>query len=154
MAGLIYDLVTPEITLTASTTKTLLQLTSPANHRLKILGYTVSFNEPVGDPTPAVPIIVALGTQTGGTGGTALTAVKRGAVSEAVLTTAVHTMSVAATTIAIEKQYVNSQTGVAVIFPMGQEIVVAGGSLFGVDITTGAISTAILKTLIKLTVEE
>jgi hypothetical protein len=154
MAGLIYDLVTPEITLTASTTRTLLQLTAPANHRLKILGYTVSFNEPVGDATPAVPIIVTLGTQSGGTGGSAVTAVKRGAVSEAVLTTAVHTMSAAATTTAIEKHYVNAQTGIAVIFPMGQEIAVAGATLFGVDITTGTISTAVLKVIIKLTVEE
>ncbi len=154
MAGLIFDLVSPEITLTASSTKTMLQMTAPTNHRVKVLGYTVSFNEPVGDATPAQPIIVTLGSQTGGSGGTSVTAVKRGAVSESVLTTATHSLSSAATTTAIEKQYVNSQTGVSVIFPMGQEITIGGGGIFGIDVTTGTLSSATLKGIFKLVVEE
>lgn len=154
MAGLIFDVVSPEITLTASSTKTLLQITAPANHRLKILGYSVAFNEPVGDATPAVPIVVNLGSQTGGTGGTTVTPVKRVAGSETLLTTAKHTLSAAATTTVQESQYVNSQTGINVMFPMGQEIIVAGSGIFGVDFITSTLSTATLKTIIRLLVEE
>jgi len=153
MSGVIFNVVSPEITLTASTTKTMLQVTAAANHRIKILGYTVSFNEPVGDATPAQPIILTLGTQTGGSGGTSVTPVKRKG-TETVLTTATHTLTSAATTTAIEKQYVNSQTGVSVMFPMGQEIEVAGSGIFGIDVTTGTLSSATLKGIFNLLIEE
>jgi len=132
----------------------MLQLTAPSNHRIKILGWSIFFDEEIGDATPSNPLLVSIGIQTGGTG-SANTLVKRNAASETQLTTAKDNFTVAATTTIMESKIINAQTGYEVMFPMGQEIVVTGALLFGIDVTPGAtISTGGLNAVCNIIFEE
>jgi len=40
------------------------------------------------------------------------------------------------------------------MFPMGQEIEIAGSGIFGIDVTTGTLSSATLKGIFNLLIEE
>lgn len=154
MSGIICNAVTAKLALTASTRKTILQVTAAAQHRVKILGWSVFFDEEVGDATPAIPLLISVGKQTGGTG-TANTPVKRVVAAETLQTTAKDNFTVAATTTIMESKVINAQTGYEILFPMGQEIVLAGGELFGIDVTPGAtISTGGLNVVANILFEE
>jgi hypothetical protein len=155
MATLFATALTAKIALTASTRKTIVQITAPTNQRLKILEWGVFFDEEVGDATPANPLLVSLCRQTGGTG-TSNTPVKNTPASESVQSTAKDNFSVAATNVAIvDTALVNSQSGYGKIYPMGQEPIVAGAELWGIDITPGAtISTGGLNVVAYIKFEE
>jgi hypothetical protein len=154
MAGIIANAVCAKAALTAATRLTLIQVTAPANQRVKILGWSVFFDEVVGNATPANPVLVSAGKQSGGTA-SALTPIKKVVAAETLQTTAKSIFSVAATTTVMESKVVNSQTGYEVILPMGQEIILAGGELFGIDVTPGAtVSTGGLNAMANITFEE
>ena len=154
MSGIIANAVTAKLSLTASTRKTMLQITAASNHRVKILGWSIFFDEEIGDATPSIPLLVSIGKQSGGTG-TANTPVKRVIASESLQTTAKDDFSAAATTTIMESKIINAQTGYEVMFPMGQEVILAGAELFGVDVTPGStISTGGLKAVVNILFEE
>jgi hypothetical protein len=154
MAGILANATTAKIALTASTRKTILQLTAAANHRVKILGWSVFFDEEIGDATPAIPLLVSIGKQTSGTG-TTNTPVKIVIGTETLQTTAKDNFSSAATTTVMASKIINAQTGYEVMFPMGQEIYVGGAELFGIDVTPGAIiSTGGLNVVANIIFEE
>ena len=143
MAGIIATAFTAKLALTASTRKTLVQITAPANQRVKILRWSVFFDEEIGDATPAIPLLVSVGKQSGGTG-SANTPIKNIVAAETLQTIAKDNFTVAATTTVMSSKVINAQTGYEVMFPMGQEIILAGGELFGIDVTPGTvISTGI-----------
>jgi hypothetical protein len=154
MASIIANATTAKLALTAATRKTLLQITAPANHRVKVLGWSLFFDEEIGDATPAIPLLVSIGKQSGGTG-TANTPNKMGIYAETLQTTAKDNFSAPATTTIINSRVINAQTGYEVLFPMGQEIILAGTELFGIDVTPGAnISTGGLNAVVNILFEE
>ena len=129
MAGLIATLNTAEQTLSTATTKTLIQLISPANHRVKILAWGISFS---GVSGTAEPVVCELVQQS--TAGTmsALTPVKQNVGDpETPLSTAQQNAGPAG-----EPGYVNSiarvevhpQGGFQETFPFGQEVLLGGSS--------------------------
>lgn len=154
MSGIIATAFTARLALAVSTRKTLLQLTAPANQRVKILGWSIFFDEEIGDATPAVPLLVSIGKQTSGTG-SANTPIKNIVAAETLQTTAKDNFSAAATTTIMESKIINAQTGYEVMLPMGQEIILAGGELFGIDVTPGSIiSTGGLNAVATIKFEE
>jgi len=154
MAGIIANSTTAKLSLTASTRKTMLQVTAAANHRVKVLGWSIFFDEEIGDATPAVPLLVSIGKQSGGTG-TANAPGKVTIAAETLQTTAKDNFSAAATTTIMISKVINAQAGYEVLFPMGQEIILQGGELFGIDVTPGAnISTGGLNAVCNILFEE
>jgi hypothetical protein len=154
MAGLIGHVKTIRLALAASTLKTVVQITAPTNQRLKILGWGVFFDEEVGDATPALPLYITVGRQVGGTG-TANTPVRHGPQAETLQATAKDNFSVAATTTILDAKMVNAQTGYEIYYAPGQEIIVGGAELFGIDVTPGSvISTGGLNVVAHILYEE
>jgi len=155
MSGIIANAVTAPIALTASTKRSVIQLTAATNKRIKILGWSVFFDEEIGDATPANPLQVDIGRQTGGTGSGAITPKLRTSSSETLQTVGASAFTGVATTTVMESVYVNAQTGYQVLFPQGQEITVASGEKFGIDITPGAtVSTGGLNVIANILFEE
>jgi len=154
MAAVIVNATTAKLALTASTRKTMLQITAATNHRVKILGWSIFFDEEIGDATPSIPLLVSIGRQTGGTG-SANTPIKLGVYTETLQTTAKDNFTVAATTTITSSRVINAQTGYEILFPMGQEIILSGGEIFGIDVTPGAtISTGGLNAVCNILFEE
>lgn len=154
MADLKATINTAKIAIVASATATLLQLVAPANQRVKISRIGVFFDEEVGDLTPANPLLIAVGRVTGTSGGTIIAAQKIEPGSEAVQTTALHTLA-GGTLETLDSASINPQAGYDVMYPMGQEIILAGGESFGVQVTSGAvISTDGLNAIAKIWFEE
>lgn len=154
MAGIIANIITAKAAVTASTRKTLAQVTAPTNQRVKILGWSVFFDEEIGDASPAIPVLVSVGRQTGGTG-SVNTPVKTIPGAETLQATAKDTFTVAATTTIMDSKVINAQTGYEILFTPGQEIVMGGGEIFGIDVTPGAtISTGGLNVLARILYEE
>jgi hypothetical protein len=92
--------------------------------------------------------------QTSGTA-SANTPVKCGVYTETIQTTAKDTFSASANTTIMDSIKLNAQTGYEVMYPMGQEIIVAGGTTFGIDATPGAnISTGGLNLIARIKFEE
>ncbi len=136
MADIIAVANTAEVALTAATAKTVIQVVAAANHKIKILEWGVYFD---GTSVTGEPVQVRLLRQT--TAGTmsALTPVKRSTDSETLQTTAQHTATVEPTAgDVLEVKEVHPQTGYEKIFPMGQEIKVAGAGRIGIECTAPA----------------
>lgn len=154
MASLIASVNTGKIALAASTVLTVLQIAAPANHRVKILRWGVFFDEETGDVTPAQPLLVEVGRISGATGGTAASLEKVQPGAETVQSVALTSMT-GGTLVNLDSAVVNPQTGYEVIYPLGQEVIMAGGEIFAVRVTPGAvISTDGLNALTKVWIEE
>ncbi len=125
---------TAEIALVSATLKTVIQLTTPANHRIKILGWGVYFD---GTTSAAEPVVVSLVRQTSTGTMTPVTPVKRDpSVSETILTTAAINASVEPTTTdIIESKEVHPQSGYEKIYPFSQEIIIGGSGRVGIICT-------------------
>ena len=147
---------TAAIALVASTAKTILEIKAPTNHRVKILRWAVFFDEETGDATPSIPLLAELLKITVTGTGSANTPILARPASETIQTTAKDNFTVEGTlTDVYDQAIVNAQTGYEVIFPMGQEVIVAGGDLIGIRITPGSvISTGGLKVTAKIWFEE
>ena len=131
MAGILGVVNTPSVALTAATAKTVLQLTAPANHRVKVLGWGVFFD---GTNTAAVPVIVRVLRQTTSGTTTAITPLQVVPVAETILTAAAHTATIEPTASdVIDEIACHPQQGFEVKFPMGQEIIIAGSGRLGIE---------------------
>ena len=128
---------TAEIALTAATAKTLLQLISPANHRVRLTGWGVFFD---GVSPTAEPVQVRLLRQTTAGTMTALTPVKRDSgISDTLQTTAAHTATAEPTAgDVLWAGEVHPQAGYEVQYPWGNEIILAGSSRVGLEVTAPA----------------
>lgn len=149
MAGLLVDAVVSDVSLTATTARTVLSFTAPANHRVKILGYHVSFR---GTSNTDEPVKVELGriTTDGGTS-SSLTLLKRhNGDDETIQSTARHSYTVEPTTYGdiLISDRVHPQTQNIVYFPVGQEIPVKGGQIFGVRVTASQAQSVSFKLLL------
>lgn len=140
MAGILCVAQTTEVALAVATVKTVVQVVAPANQRLKVKKWGVSFD---GISPTAEPVQVELLRQT--TAGTmsALTPVKLVAGSETVQATAQHTATAEPTAGDIlDSVEVHPQGGYVEILPFNQEIEVPGGGRLGIRCTAPAIVNA------------
>lgn len=122
---------------TGTGAKTLIQIVAAANHRVKVLGFHVSFD---GTSSTAAPIAVRLLRQTTAGTMTSLTPVKwDDSIADSLLTTAQHTATAEPTSgDVLLSANVHPQSGYEVLFPFGQEPIVGGGDRVGLEVTAGA----------------
>lgn len=129
---------TAEVALAAATAKTVLQIVAPANHRLRILRWSVSFD---GVSTTGEPVQVELIRQT--TAGTmsALTPVPLDdSLAETLLATAQHTATVEPTSTSIlDSIEVHPQDRHEAVYVWGQEPIVGGADRVAIRCTAPAI---------------
>jgi len=135
-----------EVALTAATAKTVLQILAPTNQRVRITSFGIFFD---GSVPNAEPVVVKLVRQTSaGSGMTAVTLVKTGPIagSETIQTQATHTATSEPTTTDILDIFeIHPQAGVEKLFPLGREIIIAGGTRLGLVVTSPAAVNCIPK---------
>lgn len=138
MAALIGLLATGEVALSAATTRTVLQLRAPSNHRLKILGWAVTFD---GTSPTAEPVQVRFLRQTTDGTFTGLTPVKLDdSVGETLQATGHHsaTSTEPSSGDVLKAVEVHPQSGYEDTLPYGREFIVGGGDRVGIECTAPA----------------
>ena len=142
MAGIICAATTPEIALSAATAKTVAQLKSLANQRLKLLKWGLFFD---GTSPSAEPVQVRLLRQTTVIGGTptAVTPVRINTGSETIQSSFAYSAGGTEPTAGavLDVKEVHPQSGYECIFPLGGEIAVTAGtsvSYLGIECTAPA----------------
>lgn len=129
--------------LSANVPKTVVQITAPPNHRVKIIGWGVFFD---GTNTVGQPVRVRLQRQT--TAGTmsALTLNKTTPRGESILSVGQQnaTAEPSASDI-LEQATVHPQQGYEVKFPPGQELVIDGNGRVGMELLAVAAVNATVK---------
>lgn len=127
-----------EIALSAATAKTVLMITAPANHRVRLLGWSVAFDST--NPT-AEPVQVELCRYSAAGTFTSLTPAKRDpSLAETLQVTAGHTATVepSGTTTVIDSLEVHPQMGYEKVYAWGQELLIEGGGRLGIRCTAPA----------------
>lgn len=143
MAGIIASAVTAEVSLTAATARTIIQVAAATNHRVRILGIGLHCD---GTSPTAEPIKVDIYRQTTAGTMTALQPRLVAPATESVQTTAQHSATAEPTYgDLIDSFEVHPQSGYAERYPVGQEIIVPGGGRLGVVCTAPATVNAIAK---------
>jgi hypothetical protein len=136
MAGLLFRAQSGEVSLTATTAKTVLSLIAAANHRVKVRGFSVSFK---GTSNTDTPVKVRIARLTSDGTGTANTLVKENdADDETLQSSSKLNYTVEPTYTAntnLEHFECHPQTGKDVFYPFGQELIVKGGGMIGVECT-------------------
>jgi hypothetical protein len=123
--------------LAANTAETVLQLTAAANHRIRILGLSLT----IAGTSPLDITLRVLRQSTAGTSGTSVTPVKvEPAAAETIQTSAATNFS-AEPTAGDVLMYKRLQGSYEMIYPLGQEVIVAGSGRIGVEVTCTAIAT-------------
>jgi hypothetical protein len=137
MAGLRIIAQTAEVALAAATAKTVIQVVSASNHRVKIKRWGVYFD---GVSPTAKPVQVRLLRQSSAGTMSSLTPTKLGTESETIQTTAQHTATAEPTAgDVLDIAEVHPQSGYEVIFPAGEEIDVPGSGRVGIECTAPAV---------------
>jgi hypothetical protein len=137
MAGLPFTVTTEgEIALTAATAKTILQIVAPTHQRIKVRGFSVSFD---GTSPSAEPVQVELVRQTSaGTMSSATPVKDDDSLPETIQATAQKTATSEPTTTDILRRYdVHPQTGYERAFADG-ELTIKGGGRLGLRCTAPA----------------
>ena len=136
MAGLIAVVQTAEVALVAATAKTVVQIYSAANHRVKVLGWGVFFD---GTNTAAEPVQVRVLRQTSSGTMSAATPVPIFPVTETIQTYCATSATVEPTASdVLDVLEVHPQQGYEVKYPMGQELVLGGSTRLGIECTAPA----------------
>lgn len=128
---------TSEVALAAATAKTVIQIVAPANQKLKVKSWMVSFD---GISATAAPVQVVLMRQTDAGTMSALTPVKKQTTSETIQSTAQHTATAEpASSDILASVEVHPQTGYEKIYVPGDEIIVGGAGRLGIVCTAPAV---------------
>lgn len=153
MSGTIAVAHANEIALAASTTLTLLQVTAPTNQRIKIKRYGVSFDGIVSTDNP---IQVKVYKQTGSWTGTANTPNRVSPGAETIQTSAKDTMTAEGTQGSLCDQIeVHPQSGSYIRdLGFGDEVVLSGGEMFGITVTSDAAPAGGVNALVFIEFEE
>lgn len=123
--------------LAAATAETVLQLTAASNHRVRIKGFSVT----VAGTSPVDLIVRIVRQTTPGTPDTTVTPIKvEPSAAETIQTTAGTNFSAPPTSTDV-LQYKRLQGSYEKIFPLGQELIMAGGTRLGIECTCTAIAT-------------
>lgn len=136
MAGIVCIAQTSEVSLSAATAKTVIQVVAASNHKVKVLRWGVFFD---GTSATAEPVQVRLLRQS--TAGTmsSLTPTKQTTDSETVQTTAQHTATAEPTAgDVLDICEVHPQSGYEVVLTPDNYIWVAGGGRIGIECTAPA----------------
>ncbi len=121
--------------LTTATTETVLQLVAAANHRVKILGWGISFN---GISVTDEPIKVILKrSSTAGTSAAGTVVKVDDSIVDTLLTAARITFTAEPTVgDELETKFIHPQGWFEKIYPEGKEIIIGGGDRIGLEVTT------------------
>lgn len=133
MAGLVFDVSTAAVALTAATAKTVVQIVAAANHKVRIASWKATFD---GASPTATPVAYRILRQT--TAGTmsALTPRKASSDGETIQTTAQHTATAEPTAgDVLEEGYIHPQTGQGEVSSFAFENWIAGGGRVGWEFT-------------------
>jgi len=121
----------------ATTAETVLQLTAAANHRIRVKGFSVT----VAGTSPIDLTVRIVRQTTAGTSGTAVTPVKlEPGAAETIQTTAATNFSAEPTSTDV-LGYMRLQGSYKEIFPLGNEIIIAGGGRIGIECTCTSSAT-------------
>ena len=138
MAAFLGVVQTPSaVALVAATTKTVLQITGVANHRVKVLRWGIFFD---GTSVTQQPVVVRIIRQT--TAGTMTNQAPDkvdASITDTLLTTGQVNATVEPTAgVIMEQIEIHPQQGFAMVYPLGQEIIMAGAGRIGIDATAPA----------------
>ncbi len=124
-----------DVALAAAATETLLQLVAAANHRVKLIGWGVSFK---GVTVTDEPIKVTLKRQTTAGTSSAGTVVKvDDSIAETLQTTSLITFTAEPTAgDELEVKNVHPQGWYEKFYPEGREVIVGGGDRIGIEVVT------------------
>ena len=145
MAGVLARVNSGEVSIANGVTKTVLQLRSAANHRVKIIGVGISFKGIVSNDKPMLVEIVR---QTdGGTASAATPFKNNDGDVETIQTTAQKTFTVEPSVDSPAKVLysvdVHPQGGWQIMFPYGQEIILPGATTYYLGLrVTSAVGNA------------
>lgn len=121
----------------AATAETILQLTAAANHRIRVKGFSVT----VAGTTPVDLTLRVVRQTTAGTSGTVVTPIKiEPGAAETIQTTAATNFSAEPTSTDV-LSYMRLQGSYKEIFPLGGELIIAGGGRIGIEVNCTAIAT-------------
>jgi hypothetical protein len=144
MARLLGTAVTGEVSVSAATAKTVLQLVAPTNQRVAILGIGIYFK---GTTVTNEPVTIKLERQT--TAGTMSSLTPRKVdddIATNLQTTAQHTATAEPTSgNLLDQWYIHPQAGVEHDLPLGQEFIIGGGDRVGIVITADNAVTVMAK---------
>jgi len=139
MAGLAFDVNIPSVALTAASPTVVGFIATPANQRIKLLGYGFYFD---GTSNSAQPVEIKLARPTTGTFTAGGTAVKCDAgVPETVQSTvglAASAQPTLTAALVCKTITVHPQLGYEYLAPLGQEEMIAGGTTFAFSATAPA----------------
>lgn len=138
MADLNYQVATGETSIT-STAKTVVTITAPANQRVKIKGIEIFGKGTSNTDTPVKVELMTYASITGGTAGSVTTSKLDGDLAETVQSTIAgnYTAEPTYTTgVTVRVWEVHPQTGLAVYFPLHDEIKLKGGNGFALRLTS------------------
>ena len=123
--------------LTTANTETVLQLVAVTNHRVKILGWGISFNGLVVTEEPIKVILKR--SSTAGTSSAGTVVKVDDSLAETLLTTARITFTGEPTVgDELETKFIHPQGWFEKIYPEGKEIIVGGADRIGLEVTTAA----------------
>ena len=134
MAGVNFHIPSNEVSLSAGTAKTVLQLVAAANHRVKVKGISVFFK---GTSNTDTPVKIRLLRQADAGTSSAATPVKNSdSDDETLQTTGRHSATVEPTAGDVLQMWeVHPQTGLVFFFPLGEEVIVKGSGRLGIECT-------------------
>jgi len=142
MAGLNLHAPSGEVSLSAATARTVLSITAPANHRVKLKGLEV-FGKGTSTTDTPMKVEVSRVTTDGGTATTLTPAKNDENAGETPLSTVRGSYTAEPSTYGanLKTWEVHPQTGLVVFFPPGDEVVIKGGNEIAVRITAAQAQT-------------
>lgn len=131
MAALFLSANSGDQAVAGTVAETILQITAPANQRVKIQGFSIT----LAGTTPLDLIVRVLRQTTSGTGNTAVTPVKLDPTGSETIQTTVATNFSAEPTAGDVLEYKRLQGSFEKMYLFGQELIVPGGGRVGIEVT-------------------
>lgn len=131
MAALLLSANSGDQAVAGTVAKTILQITAPANQRVKIQGFSIT----LAGTTPLDLIVRVLRQTTSGTGNTTVTPVKLDPTGSETIQTTVATNFSAEPTAGNVLEYKRLQGSFEKMYLFGQELIVPGGGRVGIEVT-------------------
>lgn len=138
MSALNFQVSTGETAIT-STAKTVATISAPSNQRVKIKGLSVFGKGTSNTDSPVKVELMTYASISGGTAGSVTTSKQDGDMGETLQSTIAGNYSAEpsyTTPVTVQTWEVHPQTGLAVYFPLHDEIVLKGGTGFAVRLTS------------------
>ena len=146
MAGILYQVNSGEVALTAATAKSVLQVKAPANQRVLIRVVRLFGKAPAGGTDTPVKVRMTRNAANFGTGTAATPAKNNPADTETIQTTAFANFTAEPTTPTDGGLWfeIQPQLGVVEIYPIGAPIVIPGGQSVQFEFTAAAAETVLV----------